>query len=200
MSENYYLLDDMQMYNKGFNRKQWENVPENICKIEFKKYYADKLPIDLLTWCRVNEPEDKMLWKEGYWEQIMFIRDTIMDLLSDSYEEFKSNPVLVISTHRSKSIVLPVYQINYKGIKMIIRNNFYDWKVTVDSKVQLNFDMMSLFNIKKRINSTLCEGFKYNQVFDSYENNKNKFTFEIEDQYKLYTFMYLLKNYINNSQ
>jgi hypothetical protein len=123
-----------------------------------------------------------------------------MDLLSDSYEEFKSNPVLVISTHRSKSIVLPVYQINYKGIKMIIRNNFYDWKVTVDSKVQLNFDMMSLFNIKKRINSTLCEGFKYNQVFDSYENNKNKFTFEIEDQYKLYTFMYLLKNYINNSQ
>jgi len=200
MSENYYLLNDMQMYNKGFNRKQWENVPVNTCKEEFKKYYEDKLPIDLLTWCRVNEPEDKMLWKEGFWEQIIFVRDTIMDLLSDSYEEFKSNPVLVISTHRSKSIVLPVYQINYKGIKMIIRNNFYDWKVTVDSKVQLNFDMMSLFNIKKRINSTLCEGFKYNQVFDSYENNKNKFTFEIEDQYKLYTFMYLLKNYINNSQ
>jgi len=196
---NYSELDDMERYNKDFVRADFENMNQDDARRKFKTWYSKNLPVDLLTWCRVNEPNDDMIYKKGYWNQIMFIRDTLMGMMCNSYEEYKNNPVLVINTHTSKSIVLPVYQINLfdEKIKLIIRYNFYDWKVSVDSDIEINMDFMGLIKIDEKINSIYCEGFSKEQVFNSYENNKMQFTFEIEDNYKLYTFMYLLKNFIN---
>jgi hypothetical protein len=195
---HYTTLDDMEKYNPKFNRKLYEDREEDEVNAEFREYYSKILPVDLLTWCRVNDPEEKMLWKQGYWEQIMLIRDTINPLFYSSYEEYKDNPVMVISTHRSKSIVLPVYEINLKqyALKMIIRNNFYDWKVSVISEKTINADFMGIFKEDENINSIYCEGFKDEQVFQSFKENKIQFTVEINGRYELFTFMYLLNNYL----
>lgn len=195
---HYTYLDDMEKYNSNFNRRDYENKDEQEVIQEFKQYYAKHLPVDLLAWCRVNEPSDKMIYKSGYWDQITFIRQTIMEILSDSYEEYKNNPAMVISTHWSKSIKLPVCQINLPkyGVKMILRNNFYDWKVSVDSINEIKCDFKGLFDEVQEINSIYCEGFKEDQVYMSYKNNKKQFTIEIGDNHKLYTFMWLIKDYL----
>ena len=40
------------------------------------------------------------------------VRDRLCQLLRSTYEEWRDNPPLVISTHYSKSVKLPVFQIN----------------------------------------------------------------------------------------
>lgn len=97
--DNYYLLDDMEKYDPNFNRELFDSMKSEEVKPIFREYYSKKLPIDLLTWSRVNEPPDKMIYKDGYWRQILFIRNTIAQLLNETYEEYKDNPVFVISTH-----------------------------------------------------------------------------------------------------
>jgi hypothetical protein len=197
---HYTTLDDMERYNPNFTRKLYEGREENEVNAEFREYYSKILPVDLLTWCRVNEPEDKMLWKPGYWEQVVFIRDTVNPMFYSTYEEYKDNPVMVINTHRSKSITLPVYEINLKqyGLKLIIRYNFYDWKVSVISDIAIDADFMGLFKENENINSLYCEGFKDEQVFQSFKENKKQFTVEIRGRYELFTFMFLLNNFLKN--
>jgi len=143
-----------------------------------------------------------MIYKQAFSDQVCFVRDTINHLFyenSDSgYEELKANPVLVINTHTSKSIKLPVYKINLKKYKlsMIIRNNFYDWKVSVVSEQEIDVDFMELFEEDKTINPIYCEGFSKEQVFKSYKDDKKRFTIEIHDKNRVFTFMYLLNNYL----
>jgi len=75
---------------------------------EFREFYAKRLPIDVTTWIRVNSPSDNMIYKQGFSDQVCFVRDTINQLFYENsqsgYEERKANPVLVINTHTSKSI------------------------------------------------------------------------------------------------
>ena len=154
------------------------------------------LPVDLLTWCRENEPSDNMVYKQEYWKQIMFIRDTLNTIFYNNREEYKANPVMVINTHTVKSIEMPVYEIILKDydVKFILRNNFYDWKISVISKNDIEVDFMGIVDENEVINSVLCEGFKANQVFGCYKDNKKEFTFKVRSRYELYTIMYIIKN------
>lgn len=196
MAENYYLLDDMEKYDKNFQKELYEDKSEKELIPIFREYYKANLPVDLLTWCRVNNPGDEMIYKEVFWKQILFVRDTIPNLIYNSYEEYQNNPVLVVNTHRSKSICLPVCQINLEHIKIIVRNNFYDWKISVDSNKDIKTDFLGLFDYKEKVNSIYCEGFKEEQVFDCYENNKKQFTLQLNNSHEVYMFMYILKNHL----
>lgn len=199
---SYSYLDDMEKYNKNFKRELYEEKEEVDVIPEFREYYNKNLPVDLLTWCRVNKPKDEMIYKEGYWDQIMLIRDTVNAMFYKNYEDYKANPVMVINTHTSKSIKLPVYEIYLKqhGVKIILRNNFYDWKVSVISNKSIDVDFIGLFNEDNSINSVYCEGFKDEQVFKSFKEDKTKFTIELSDKFRLFTFMYMLNNYLNSDK
>jgi len=195
---NYYLLDDMERYNLDFDRSKYEDKNVEEIVEEFREFYSKRLPVDVTTWIRVNNPKDEMIYKQAFSDQVCFVRDTVNQLFYDSYEELEVNPVLVINTHTSKSIKLPVYKINLKkyNLSIIIRNNFHDWKVSIMSEKEINADFMNLFNEDKTINPIYCEGFKEDQVFKSFKDNKKQFTVEIYDKNRLFTFMYLLNNYL----
>lgn len=197
-----HYLEDLAKHDPEFNINLYKNMTKDEIVAKCRDYYKNNLPVDLLSWCRVNEPGDEMLWKDKYCEQILFIRDDINAIFyGNDYEEYKNNPVMVIGTHRSKSIVLPVYRIYLKdhGVIMILRNNFYDWKISVISKVDLNVDFIGLFDEKEKVNPLFCEGFTPDRVFGSYSKSKKQFTLELSNSsYKLYTFMFLLNNYLLN--
>jgi hypothetical protein len=210
MSENYYLLDDMEKYDITFNRKAYEHLSVKELIPIFKDHYNKHLPIDVTTWIRVNEPDENLIYKKGLGKQVCTIRDTIMrDIFYHSifkeydnklYDEFQP---MVINTHRSKSVLLPVMLLNIEkyNIKIIVRENFYDWKISIISKDDINCDFKGLFTENdKPINSVYCEGFPENLVFDRYCDNKKQFTIEIGDDYRLYTFMYLLNDYFYNKK
>lgn len=194
-------LDDLNKYtNIKYNEGEIKNIIETMTEEEIrnlaKEYYEDNLPVDLLTWSRVNVPSDDMLFKDHYWKQIMVVRDHIPYLLIDNYEQFKVLTVNVIGTHKSKSILLPVYEINlpHVGIKIIMRNDFFDWKVSVISEKDIELKKCDLFK-DKEISPVYCEGFKKEHVFGPYSKNKKQFTIEIDDTYKLVTFLYIICKY-----
>jgi hypothetical protein len=148
----------------------------------------------LQDWANENEPSDTMKWKRGYWDQVCFIRDQVGYLLL-GYEEAREK-ILVINTHVSKSIKLPVFYIDLKewyGLELILRYNFFDWKVTVKSDFDIDCDFMDLFTENESINYLYCEGME-NEVYGMFKENNKEFTVEISDQFKLFNFLWILKN------
>lgn len=197
----YEDLKDMQKYIEGFNPDDYEICCENTdpSVVEFARDYYDKhLPVDVTAWIRVNKPDKNLIYAKGLEDQVRFVRGPLCHMLRSTYEEWHDNPPLVISTHYSKSVKLPVFQINLEkyGIEMVLRYNFYDWKISVKSDKPLDFDYMGLFNPKEEIASVYCEGFPKDKVYVSYEQSHSQFTIEIGSHYDLYTFIFLLKNYL----
>lgn len=198
---HYSELEDMQKYIDGFNPDDYESCtgrtdPSVIAFV--RDYYDEHLPVDVTAWIRVNEPDEKLIYAKGLGEQVCFVRDTLCEMLRSTYEEWRDNPPMVISTHYSKSVKLPVFQINLEkyGIEMILRYNFYDWKISVKSDKPLDFDCIGLFNPTAEISYHYCEGFPKDKVYGSYEQNHSQFTIEIGSRYNLYTFIFLLKKYL----
>lgn len=198
---NYNHLEDMKKYIKGLNPDEYEVTPYDTDREVLKyvgNYFNTHLPVDVTAWCRFNQPEHNLIYGERMGDQICFVRDTLNPLLFATYKEQEKNPPMVISTHTSKSVLLPVYQIFLKhyGTEIILRNNFYDWKVSINSTKSLDFDNLGIFNIHEEIFPGFCEGFPKEKIYGSYSKNHSKFTFEIRSDYNLYTFIFLLRHYL----
>lgn len=124
--------------------------------------------------------------------QIMFVRYKLPELLFSSYEEAQKHQTVVIASHRSKSITLPVYQITLPGdIVITLRNNFHDWKISISSPKDVEIDVMGLFDPEKTFSSCYFEGFPEHLVYGSYAANKKQFSFELSNQYDVYTFFWI---------
>lgn len=122
-------------------------------------------------------------------------RDKIPQLVFSNFEEAKKHKVVVISTHTSKSVRLPVYQLKLaNSITFTIRYNFHDWKISVDSPNNIEVDFLEIFNPKDKrsISGVYCEGFPDETVFGCYADNKCKFTVELYSQYEVFTFFWIL--------
>lgn len=151
----------------------------------------------LLFWLRNDEVDDKMIYKKAAKRQEVFLRDSICSNLLHV-------PVFVISEHRSKSITLPVYGFTMRnGIKIICRDNFYDWKVSVQlpkcreyGDIVVPRDLVSN-GYRKDIADWCFEGFKKEWIFPAFnpDNDKQlKFSVEVADEYRFYTLLYYLKH------
>lgn len=158
------------------------------------------MDIRLQEWFMNNKPADDLIWKDGLARQVMFIRDKIIGLLARSYEEFKGiqEAARVISTHHSKSVNLPVMEINWNDWKFILRYNFYNWKVSVRAPFKfkdIEIDFMKLFDPTEKINSVYCEGFEDSWVYGPYSENKREYTIEIGDDNQLYVYFWIIRTH-----
>lgn len=143
----------------------------------------------LQAWFMNNRAKDEMIYKGAAEDQIMFIRDEPYYLFKDRLVE-----TCAVGTHRSKSIDLPVYQLSFiDGTVLTLRGNFHDWKISVESPIDLHFPTSLFSGYGTTIISTIyCEGFSDDQVFGPYSESKRKFTVELYDKQQVYTFLFLL--------
>lgn len=151
--------------------------------------------IGLGQWVRENQPEEKMIWKSAFHDQMNFLLNVLPEAIASSLQEKEAIEMSmhVISTHMSKSIILPVVQINLRdGTIILLRNNFQDWKVSINSPKDLYFNPMDTFDPEKKVDSVYCEGFPWEMVFESYSQDKRRFTFEISDNYALFTCFWII--------
>jgi len=160
----------------------------------------------LQEWFNENLPKDKMLWKDCCVDQIIFVRDKLAGLVGVglSHDE-RRNITHVISTHTSKSIQLPVYNISRPdiGLSIILRNNFYNWKLSVISThraIITDFDGLFHTTFPTEPNYTgdplspvYFEGFPKDLIFGYYSGtNKKSWSAEISGDYLLYTTVFLI--------
>lgn len=165
-------------------------------------------------WWLDNTPDEKLIYKDGLRRQCIFIRDQIMTRLfidictdirkfknfseqrSKIYETFHP---FVISSHTSKSVKLPVFELDLEriGLKIILRDNFYDWCISVESENEVDCDFIGIINPKDK---GYFEGFPKERIYEPYyakTNNKN-FSVVLRDEYDVYMFMYILRNWAIN--
>lgn len=162
------------------------------------------LNVPLQEWANANVPAEELIWGNGYWQQIMFVRDKVLQLFCPSYEDYKKlaqDGLRVISIHTSKSVLLPVYEIALPdGTEFTLRYNFHDWKISVNSPTPVEYDFMDLFDPNEDIDSVYCEGFPSSRVYGSYANNTGEFTIALYDDYSVWTFFYLYTRKVLNIQ
>lgn len=210
MSEYYYILDDMEKYFPNFNRDEYEDKTyEELCDICRPHYKT--IPVDVMAWIRVNNPDEKLLYKGSLSRQIRLVRDSIYAPIffnkehpelvgidnDQSYKIYNNFQPMVISTHISKSVLLPVMELDLKsvGVKIVLRDNMYNWNVSVESEKDIDCDFKDVFS-DYDYHYCYCEGFPKDRIYGMYQNNHKKFTICINDDYRLFTFMWLLADYL----
>ena len=99
----------------------------------------------------------------------------------------------VVSEHFSKSVALPVYKIEYSGYTIYMRNNFYNWILTIESDKELKLPEILIKNESKLY---YIEGFKEEWQANPYEKGCKKCSIEINDDYDLYVILFNL--FFNN--
>lgn len=150
----------------------------------------------LQEWFSAQLIDNEMLWKGAAGYQVMFVRDCIASVMgADAF---------VIATHRSKSITLPVYQIERAdlGLTVTMRCNFYNWKLSVQGERPIEADFSGLFYTTPPIepdytgnplSAVYFEGFPSELVFGYYEaSDKRQWSAELHEDNALWTALYLV--------
>lgn len=144
---------------------------------------------------------ETLIYKKAGIDQAVFFRDMIHPLLvrgvdpDARYRARRENPVRVVSTHRSKSVLLPVYQIRNDDVTLTARANFHDWKVSVETERPVPDLFHGLFVKDERVPAVYCEGFHPDWVYGSFnerDGSPSRFTVELGFQHPLWAFTYLL--------
>lgn len=158
---------------------------------------------DLQAWISEQVVGDNMLWKGAFGYQMKFIRDDIKPLISTGLEYEDSKTVAtVISTHRSKSIVLPVVEMQRRdlGLRLVMRHNFYNWKLSVISERPVEADFGGLFHTTPPVEPDYTgdplgpasfEGFPAQYIFGYYATDRRRFSAEIWDDNGMWTACFL---------
>lgn len=145
----------------------------------------------LTKWAMAHEPDEKLIYKSGMWEQVFKVRDHLYPDLCRGlgYEEVhyhdedtgfgECHGLTVCGSHSSKSVALPVFLMEPpgKGLRFRMRNNFYDWKISVESDRELDIDWVGLWEpfpeqdptySGHKLASCYFEGFSTKWVFGHY--------------------------------
>jgi hypothetical protein len=158
----------------------------------------------LQEWISSQTVSDEMLWKGAFGHQMSFIRDRLVPLMAAGLVYQASKEIAdVISTHRSKSIVLPVVEVTRKdlGLRFTMRENFYNWKLSVLSEKPIEADFTGLFHTTPPIDKSYTgdplagvyfEGFPGDRIFRYYSDDKRKFSAEIWGDYPMWAAVLLI--------
>lgn len=162
--------------------------------------------VKLQTWITetaLKVPADLKYGKAGV-EQAIFVRDTLSHIIGwGLHYKVVRNNIHVVSQHRSKSVPLPVYEIAREdlGLKFYLRGNFYNWKLSVESKFPIKVDLTGLCYTSPPLDEKYTgnilhpvyfEGFPEDKIYDYYDtSDKTKFSMELGEQ-DLYTVLFLI--------
>ena len=160
----------------------------------------------LNEWLSENMPKETMRFRNGFWDQVNFVRQEILGFLSyeperrDSYFEEEFDPlrkegIRVIATHGSKSIDLPVYDFTWRGIRFTMEYNFHIWFISVRSSVAMSIDFDNLVGDGDYRNSGCVNGIASKDLFPPYKQDHRNFTVCLGNNYLVFVFFWLIKQW-----
>lgn len=148
-------------------------------------------------WYRQNPVGNNMLWKGAAEDQFGFVRGPLSNLFMRRPKE-----VQVVGEHRSKSIPLPVYLLERPdvGLRVFLRDNFYDWKMSVETDVDFDVRFDGLFRTSpegtgNELHPVYFEGFDRSWVhgyYDQRETKRGSWSASVHSNEKLWTALFLM--------
>lgn len=146
-------------------------------------------------WRKKNLVRETLLWRGAAETQTLWALDTLPRAVMPvgwCQEDDAPSPVLVVSDHMSKSVVLPVYGVALPelGLFAVLRDNFYNWMLSLAVATPVNLDLFHGKISSKRIAPCYCEGFRPDWVFGTYTDNTTRFTTELGDNFDAYALLF----------
>lgn len=154
--------------------------------------------------------QEEMLWKGAAKDQVFFVRDDLASLVGVGLDyEGRKRIATVISTHRSKLIELPVYKLSRPdiGVYFVLRDNFYNWKLSVVSESPIEVDLTDLCHTSYPIDPSYTgnelapcyfEGFPPEEIFGYYGlSDKKRFSAQIYGGHRLWVAIWLIMKSLN---
>lgn len=159
------------------------------------------MKIELREWLRSAHDAAK--------RQAVFVLEDVLPLVGAGldYEDYRDGAV-VIGEHMSKSVCLPVYEMRREdlGLRLVMRNNFHDWKLSVDSArpiVERNGFLSSLFHTTPPVErgytgddlaKVYFEGFRCEDIFGYHCGNQGQWSACVRDDYRMWaTVFYVMR-------
>lgn len=189
---NFKILEDMKKYIPDLNESDYFPTTSHKTSVsvikKVRKYYNDNLPVDVIAWERVNQPNllpDKIVLQA----QVAFVCKTLGKLF-----ECEETQPMVVATHISDGILFPVYQIKAEkiGLELTISSNTKSWIISVKSEQKIDFDYMELFDPDEKIELKDYLGIPKSSIYGNYSENKKTFSVNIESIHRTYMFIYLM--------
>lgn len=174
-------------------------------------------------WLAEHESTDLIYARSGgdvRLQQVHFVRDTLAGVFwaGVPYEERQlatpredcRETALVIGEHHSKSVRLPVYSLDRPDLdlRFVMRDNFYDWNVSVLSETPVTTDLRSFpldywtDEERKRFAGgyrpgtswgyCFFQGFPEELQFGPYREDQRRFSMCVRSDYELYTLVWLI--------
>ena len=142
----------------------------------------------LLEYMRAYKSDDNKYYQAAAFHQMVFVRDDLSNHLLNT-------PVFVVGHHYSKSVELPVYAMRLlNGIMVVMRENFHGWVVSIMSpnKIHIPDDLVHGDHGNGDIPLLYCEGFLPEWVYKYKTEDFTETTVRVNDDFRLYTLLYLL--------
>jgi hypothetical protein len=130
--------------------------------------------------------------------QAEFVQSHLLSIVSCDidYEDY-IDMVTVVGEHRSKSVVLPVYEMRREdfGLRLVMRNNWYNWKLSVDRPRGVVANFSGLFHTTPPIepeytgddlHPAYFEGFRREDVFGYYSESSQRFSANIGGDFAMW--------------
>lgn len=138
--------------------------------------------------------KDQYYYNAGL-SQMMFVRDTLpsafgMKCAVPHLAKIEAANIEVIQTHTTKSIELPVYSFYpIKAIHVVMRGNFYDWSISIDSKIHCkSIRTDGLFNRETNPHPHMMAGIPEKYIFGPMSKSDKKFSVYLpHDNCKVYS-------------
>jgi hypothetical protein len=146
----------------------------------------------LIDWAETHTPDELLVARKGYWDQIHFVKVYINYLFVSTDDRCLDKPVMVVGTHSSKSVLLPVYSIKTPDIEVRFKGDFHTWLVSVKSEHIVPDVFYNIFNRSVRIDPVYFEGFQKDWIFGSYDLGPFQFSVKIPNDYDLYAFFLII--------
>ena len=149
-------------------------------------------------WISEHVARDELLWKGAFGDQVSFLRGPLCYAVAWGLKKLEDVEKIpdVIGTHRSKSIELPVVEYSRPdlGLRLVVRGNFHDYKLSVESERPIEADFTGLFDVDDSdyLSPTLFEGFPKDRIYGPYAKNHRKFSADIGTDHTLYTTVFLI--------
>jgi hypothetical protein len=168
--------------------------------------------VPLQDWIDNHPIGSEMYWRSPAQAQLAFVRDELHHLLwaGTSFEDRRAHPPTVISSHVSKSILLPVYELltparvaresggyfdHIGGLdaRIRLRYNFFNWVVSVESHHHITDRFRDLFDREAATNPIYAEGFAERWVHAPFAQDRRNFTVTLGTRYDVWTLIWLLR-------